>query len=276
MPTLSRPRADLDYSVRRTGDGPVVVTAHGLTSSRAMAAAEGLFDWSALGAGGTLVEYDARGHGGSTGAPVPADYTWSAQAGDLLALIDQVSPDAPVDAVGASMGTATVLWAAALRPDRFRRLVLTIPPTAWDTRAAQADTYQADARSVEQHGLGPWVRAAAATPRPGGAGRTGLRPGALGARRRAAQRAARRRGQRPARPRRARPSPAPRAAAALDHRPRSPGLHRRCTGPDPARRAAGGGGGPHRDPRLGGARGGVPGLTGQRGSEGLSRLTTPD
>lgn len=166
MPTLSRPRADLDYSVRRTGDGPVVVTAHGLTSSRAMAEAEGLFDWSALGAGGTLVEYDARGHGRSTGAPVPADYTWSALAGDLLALIDQVSPDAPVDAVGASMGTATVLWAAALRPDRFRRLVLTIPPTAWDTRAAQADTYQADARSVEQHGLGPWVRAAAATPGP--------------------------------------------------------------------------------------------------------------
>lgn len=161
MPTLSRPRAALDYSVRNSGPGPVVVSLHGLTSSREAAAAEGLFDWSAVAAGGTLVEYDARAHGRSTGAPVPADYTWSSLAGDLLALIDEVSPDAPVDAIGASMGTATVLWAAALRPDRFRRLVLSIPPTAWDTRATQAAAYQDEARSVEQHGIEPWVRAAA-------------------------------------------------------------------------------------------------------------------
>ncbi len=166
MPTLQRPRAVLDYSVRPGGPGPVVVSAHGLTSSREMAAREGLFDWSATSAGGDLVEYDARGHGRSTGEPVPADYTWSALAGDLLALVDVVSPDAPVDAIGASMGTATVLWAAVLRPDRFRRLVLSIPPTAWDTRAAQAAAYQEEARSVETHGIEPWVRAAAAAPGP--------------------------------------------------------------------------------------------------------------
>jgi 3-oxoadipate enol-lactonase len=166
MSVLNRPRADLDHSVRPGGPGPVTVTAHGLTSSRAMAAGEGLLDWSTLRVGGDLVEYDARGHGRSTGAAVPADYTWSALAGDLLALVDLVSPDRPVDAIGASMGTATVLWAAALRPDRFRRLVLTIPPNAWDSRAAQAAAYQEDARSVEQHGTGPWLRAAAASPSP--------------------------------------------------------------------------------------------------------------
>lgn len=161
MPTLIRPRADLDYSLR--GDGPVVVSAHGLTSSREIAADEGIFDWSPVATAHTLVEYDARAHGRSTGAPVPADYTWSALAGDLLALIDRVSPDAPVDAIGASMGTATILWAAVLRPDRFRRLVLSIPPTAWDTRAAQACSYQDDARSIEEHGIEPWTRAAAAS-----------------------------------------------------------------------------------------------------------------
>ncbi|HEY0187835.1 MAG TPA: alpha/beta fold hydrolase [Cellulomonas sp.] len=166
MPVLTRPRAHLDHSVRPGGPGPVTITAHGLTSSRQAAAGEGLLDWSALTVGGDLVEYDARGHGRSTGAPVPADYTWSALAGDLLALIDAVSPDRPVDAVGASMGTATVLWAAALRPDRFRRLVLAIPPTAWGSRAGQAARYQEDARSVEQHGTGPWVRAAAASAAP--------------------------------------------------------------------------------------------------------------
>ena len=42
MPTLQRPRAALDYSVRSGGPGPVVVSAHGLTSSREMAAWIGL------------------------------------------------------------------------------------------------------------------------------------------------------------------------------------------------------------------------------------------
>ncbi|WP_249669554.1 alpha/beta fold hydrolase [Cellulomonas hominis] len=161
---LDRPGARIAWSVDAGAPGRPVVTAHGLTASRAVDDARGVFDWTALAGRGRLVRYDARGHGRSTGGPVPEEYTWRSLAGDLLALVDAVSPDAPVDAVGASMGTATILWAATLRPDRFRRLVLTIPPTAWATRAAQTEGYEIGARTIERHGLAVWERAAAAQP----------------------------------------------------------------------------------------------------------------
>lgn len=162
---LDLDRARIAYDVAGPADAVrTAVVAHGLTASRAGDDAGGVFDWTALAEGHRLVRYDARGHGASTGAPDPASYAWPALADDLLALLDAVSPDAPVDAVGASMGTATILWAATRRPDRFRRLVLTIPPTAWATRAAQADGYEQGARAIERLGLAPWVRAGAAQP----------------------------------------------------------------------------------------------------------------
>lgn len=163
---LDLPGARLAYDVTGT-EGRAVVVAHGLTASRAADAAHGALDRSALAAalpGRRLVRYDARGHGASTGEPDPASYTWPALAEDLLALLDAVSPGEPVDAVGASMGTAAVLWAATRRPERFRRLVLTIPPTAWETRAPHTAGYEAAAQAIERHGLAPWLRAVAAEP----------------------------------------------------------------------------------------------------------------
>ncbi|MFI7586766.1 alpha/beta fold hydrolase [Spongisporangium articulatum] len=146
--TLAVPGATLSYE--ENGSGPVVVQAHGMLSSRAAELDLGL-DFSPLAATHTLVRYDARGHGASTGRPEPDDYRWSNLATDLLALVDTV--DGPVDAIGASMGTATILTAAVRRPEAFRRLVLVIPPTAWEGRAAQRDAYEAGADVVEQQGL---------------------------------------------------------------------------------------------------------------------------
>jgi 3-oxoadipate enol-lactonase len=132
------------------GEGPVVLQAHGLTSSRASDAPFGLFDMAPVAAAGfRVVAYDARGHGRTEGSADSADYTWAALADDLLALADHFSPDAPVSAIGSSMGTGTILHAVAKRPDRFRKLVLTAPPTAWETRAAQAAVYAAMADVVE-------------------------------------------------------------------------------------------------------------------------------
>jgi 3-oxoadipate enol-lactonase len=51
------------------------------------------------------------------------------------------------------MGTGTLLHAALARPERFERLVLTAPPTAWETRRAQVDLYSAQAALVEAQGL---------------------------------------------------------------------------------------------------------------------------
>jgi pimeloyl-ACP methyl ester carboxylesterase len=146
---LARPGSQIAYST--TGTGPVVISAHGLSSSRAHDESMGVSFESLPGR--TVVRYDARGHGASTGRAIPSDYSWSALAGDLLALADEVSPDAAVDAIGASMGCATILHAVVDAPERFRRLVLVIPPTAWETRAMQAASYETQAKLVEEKGL---------------------------------------------------------------------------------------------------------------------------
>jgi pimeloyl-ACP methyl ester carboxylesterase len=67
----------------------------------------------------------------------------------MLALADALSPNAPLDGIGLSMGTGTLLHAAVARPDRFTRLVLTAPPTAWETRASQVSVYANQAALVE-------------------------------------------------------------------------------------------------------------------------------
>jgi pimeloyl-ACP methyl ester carboxylesterase len=157
--TFDRPAATLSSEVH-DGAGPTVVQLHGLSSSRASEAAAGFFDWSAVtDAGRRLVRYDARGHGRSTGRAEPDDYAWPALAEDLFALLDVVSPDEPVDAIGVSMGVGTLLHAVSRRPERFRRLALVIPPTAWATRAGQGDGYRQMARMAEERGYDALVRA---------------------------------------------------------------------------------------------------------------------
>lgn len=151
------------YSV--LGQGPPFVWAHGLTSSRASEDGGGLFDWSPVVDGGRQVlRYDARGHG-QTGGPEDVEaYRWPQLAVDLLALLDDLGIQ-KASAGGASMGCATLLHAAVRAPERFDRLALVIPPTAWDTRSAQADQYEASARYVEQAGKAAWMAAADEAPR---------------------------------------------------------------------------------------------------------------
>ena len=162
---LDRDGVALAYDATGPVGGSVVVAAHGLTSSRASEDASAVFDWTALPAAGfRLVRYDARGHGRSTGGHDPGQYTWPRLADDLLALADEVAGERPIDVVGTSMGVGTALWAAVRAPERFRRLVLVIPPTAWATRAAQAQVYEAGARFIEQRGLDAFVRGSAALP----------------------------------------------------------------------------------------------------------------
>ncbi|MEU0369574.1 alpha/beta hydrolase [Streptomyces sp. NPDC006283] len=158
-------RAELVYD--DCGEGPLAVYAHGGFVSQAAEDRMGLFEWApVLEAGQRLVRYDARGHGRSTGDPVGSDYTYPSLAADLLALLDHLAAPEPVSAMGSSMGCGTVLHAAVHAPDRFCRLVLLIPPTAWTTREAHARADRESADTIEEQGLDAWLAAKAQQPRP--------------------------------------------------------------------------------------------------------------
>lgn len=164
MPTFSVPGAELDVELSDEGGHPVVQL-HGLTSSRHR---DRLMDLD-LGRGlsGTrLLRYDARGHGRSTGRAVPEDYRWEVLADDLLRLLDHWFPGEQVHGVGPSMGTGTLLHAAVRDPGRFSGLTLMVPATAWETRAAKAESYRQNARVIEEQGLDAFLRSDLSQPRP--------------------------------------------------------------------------------------------------------------
>lgn len=69
----------------------------------------------------SVLAYDARGFGGTQW---PRDGYWFPDyLADLEAIIDHVSPDAPVDLVGHSMGGNVAMLYAGVRGNRVRRLI---------------------------------------------------------------------------------------------------------------------------------------------------------
>ena len=141
-------------AVRVTGEGdrPTLVWGHGLTSSMDDEDAAGIFDWSSITGTGRLVRYDARSHGTSSSGATVDELRWDRLGGDMLAVADAVGAESFV-AGGASMGCATALFAARAAPERVTALVLVIPPTAWDTRAGQAQLYEANVELIERAGI---------------------------------------------------------------------------------------------------------------------------
>jgi pimeloyl-ACP methyl ester carboxylesterase len=84
-----------------------------------------------------VVALDWRGFGGSTGGDVDA-FWFHDYVGDLDAALDALSPGAPVDLVGHSMGGNVVMNYAGVRPARVRRLVNLEGFGLPDTRPEQA------------------------------------------------------------------------------------------------------------------------------------------
>ncbi|AGL16504.1 alpha/beta superfamily hydrolase/acyltransferase [Actinoplanes sp. N902-109] len=144
-----------------------MLSAHGLCGSRAAERRAALTDYSVVAdAGRRLVAYDARGHGETGGTTDPADYSWKVMGDDLIELARHFSPTAPVSAIGCSMGTGAVLHAVTTAPDRFDRLVLTAPPTAWEARAAQGEIYRKLADYARHKGVEALHAALAKAPVP--------------------------------------------------------------------------------------------------------------
>lgn len=104
-------------------EGPLLVMLHGWMDL----GASFQFLVDALLAGGPLpwrglLAWDARGFGGSRAAPTDS-YVFADYLGDLDALLDRLSPDAPVDLLGHSMGGNIAMSYAGVRPQRVRRLI---------------------------------------------------------------------------------------------------------------------------------------------------------
>jgi pimeloyl-ACP methyl ester carboxylesterase len=154
----------VDLSVTDTGAGPAFLWGHGFGSSVSVEAGY-MIDWDRLAARHRIVRWDARGHGRSGGTDDPADYRWADLGRDLVALADAIGVDRFV-AGGVSMGAATALHAAVQAPERIAGLVLVLPPTAYETRAAQAEEYTNGADLVEEGGVDAYMEHQQAQPIP--------------------------------------------------------------------------------------------------------------
>lgn len=77
----------------------------------------------ALRDGRAIAAADWRGFGRTQAPPLTDSYWFADYLGDLDGLLDALSPDAPVDLAGHSMGGNVVMTYAAARPARVRRLV---------------------------------------------------------------------------------------------------------------------------------------------------------
>ena len=141
------------------------VWAHGLTSSMEEEDAGGLMgNWELPGDDWRVVRYDAPGHGTGPTPTSSRELEWEQLGTRMLDEATKAGADRFV-AGGASMGAATSLYAALQAPDRIEALVLVIPPTAWETRAAQAGLYQAGTEFIRTAGMERWVEAARQAPR---------------------------------------------------------------------------------------------------------------
>ncbi|GAB3451523.1 alpha/beta fold hydrolase [Actinophytocola sediminis] len=150
-----------------TGSGTPFGYAHGVLLSREAVRRLDLFHVESLADQRRVLTYDQRGHGHSTGRPVAEDYRFDNIARDLLALLDALDIDQPIDFAGSSLGCDTALRAAIAAPERFGRLVLMIPPVAWESGERQAKQWYFDtAADIEALGAATWRRRWADADRP--------------------------------------------------------------------------------------------------------------
>lgn len=135
----------LDHEVAGPADGPVVVLAHSIGTSRLV--------WRDVAgeltaAGARVVRYDHRGHGQSPAPEGP--YTLGELAADLVELLDTLDV-ARAAVAGVSLGGMVAMRAALDAPDRIGPLALCCtsphlpPPSLWEDRARIArDTGMAE------------------------------------------------------------------------------------------------------------------------------------
>lgn len=126
---------------------PIFVWGHGLLGARAIDSYSRILDFEAIGQYSELIRYDARGHGTSPAGP-DGSHSWPKLAGDMLGIVNNKASDQGAILGGQSMGCATALWAACQSETPLKGLILVNPPTAWETRKAQAKVWTSFAGTI--------------------------------------------------------------------------------------------------------------------------------
>lgn len=163
VPTFDHDGLVLHYSERGDPEGPPFVMVHGLLWSSRM-----LRRIAELLPGQRVLLLDVRGHGASDRPTDPARYSWSALAGDVVALLDHLGIDRAVVG-GLSLGANVTLAVAAEHPDRVAAIVPEMPVLDRAFTFGHA-AFGALATTLETTGpvLGPVTRTVAKVPVPGG------------------------------------------------------------------------------------------------------------
>lgn len=152
---------DANFMVEVVGArGPAFIWTHGILSSRAQEDAEGLLDWrNIVDQDWRWVRYDLRGHGESSGTNNVAAYSWREAGRDLVELANTLNIPRFAGG-GCSTGCAALLEAALEVPERIDRIVLVLPPAAWEDRPAQVERYQTLAAHLRTQGVAEWTATA--------------------------------------------------------------------------------------------------------------------
>jgi len=150
MPSTKVNGIDIRYEV--SGNGPTFVWLHGLIGSieRARNFGEGMD--ALAGRGIRLVAWEARGHGESGYTKNEADYTWTAHANDLRALVDALGIERACFG-GSSMGAWVSTVFAVENPERVDKLVLVAPPPLADTIQTAQQVFCGLASLIEAVGV---------------------------------------------------------------------------------------------------------------------------
>ncbi|MBL8542790.1 MAG: alpha/beta hydrolase [Hyphomonadaceae bacterium] len=154
--TADGPRLEVrDYAPAGAVSGAPVLCLHGLTRN--------VRDFDELapriaGLGRRVIVASQRGRGGSDRDPMPARYNPAIYAGDMLALLDQLSVERAVY-VGTSMGGLMTMITAAIAPQRIAAAVLNdIGPEIDPAGLARIQSYVGKTKPVET-----WADAIAST-----------------------------------------------------------------------------------------------------------------
>ncbi len=121
--TLSLPGISLRAVVR--GSGPLVVMVHGFPES--------WYSWRhqiepIAAAGFTVCAIDVRGYGGSDKPKAVEAYDMQHMVGDIVGVIETLSPDGSAVLIGHDWGAPMVWNTALIRPDRVRAVAgLSVP-----------------------------------------------------------------------------------------------------------------------------------------------------